>query len=251
MCWIVIALLGILFFAHSSQFFQGTNSLQLEMQRNTTTKNDRLVDHLLAQGLIKTNVVENTMRYVDRGDYSAKMNEAFEDSPHSIGYGQTISAPHMHAMCLELLAPYVTRKQAKVLDVGSGSGYLTACLGRMIGLGGKVIGIDVVRELVDWANTNLNKHEKELLTSGTVLVKMGDGWKGDPANGPYDAIHVGAAAETLPQALVEQLAPNGRMVIPVGTSHQKLIMIDKAEDGTITKTDITGVRYVPLVKGKS
>jgi len=212
--------------------------------KNNTSENDKLIDYLIDKGLIKTEVVENVMRKIDRGDYSSNIKEAYNDNPHSIGHSQTISAPHMHAMCLELLAPYATRKNARILDVGSGSGYLTACLGRMIGVGGRVIGIDVINELVNWGNGNIQKHDKDLLQSGIVTIKVGDGWKGDPSNGPFDAIHVGAAAESLPKALVDQLAPNGRMVIPVGTYDQKLIQIDKAADGTITQRDITGVRYV-------
>jgi len=210
--------------------------------------NDVLVDKLIDDGLIKSHIVEHTLRSVDRGNYAASPSDAYSDSPHSIGHGQTISAPHMHAMCLELLEPYVTRKGARVLDVGSGSGCLTACFGRMVGEGGMVIGIDVVDALIDWGIKNINKKDADLFQSGRVTVKLGDGWKGDPNNGPYDAIHVGAAAESLPQALVEQLAPGGRLVIPVGTHNQKLIQVDKGRDGSITKKDILGVRYVPLVK---
>jgi len=90
-----------------------------------------------------------------------------------------------------------------------------------------------------------------MLDSGLVQLKVGDGWKGDPENGPFDAIHVGAAAETMPKALVEQLKNGGRMIIPVGSNNQNLIQVDKAADGTVKETVIAPVRYVPLVKNEA
>jgi len=218
--------------------------------KTRTENNENLVKGLRANGILKSPVVEEIMRKVDRGDYSSNKDEAYNDNPHSIGYGQTISAPHMHALCLEVLESKITKPDAKVLDVGSGSGYLSACFGRMIGEGGKVLAIDVVPELVNWATKNIKKHDGDLLEDGTVTIKLGDGWKGEPSLGPFDAIHVGAAAETLPQALVDQLAPGGRLVIPVGHqySSQKLLQVDKSMNGVVTKKNLLEVQYVPLVK---
>jgi len=188
------------------------------------------------------------MRKVDRGNYSANKIEAYNDYPHPIGFNATISAPHMHAMCLELLENNVIKPGSRVLDVGSGSGYLTACFARMMGPTGYVIGIDVVPQLVELSIQNMSKADKDLLESGKVTLKVGDGWKGDPENAPFDAIHVGAAAESLPKELINQLAPNGRMIIPIGTNYQKLIQVDKNEKGLIKEREIIDVRYVPLVK---
>jgi len=218
--------------------------------RTRTNNNDKLIDGLKSTKVVSSNFVEQTMRKVDRGDYSYDKNEAYNDNPHGIGYGATISAPHMHAMCLELLEKQISKPNSKVLDVGSGSGYLSACFGRMVGEGGKVLGIDVIPELVDWSMKNMKKNDGDLLEKGIVIIKKGDGWKGEPDFGPFDAIHVGAAAETLPQALVDQLAPGGRLIIPVGSQwgSQQLLQVDKSMNGETTTKNLIGVRYVPLVK---
>jgi len=212
------------------------------------SNNDQLIDKLKAYHIVKSPAVYQAMKMVDRGDFSADKSEAYQDHPHSIGHGATISAPHMHAMCAEILEDYVTRPNARILDVGSGSGYLSAVFARMAKDSAKVIGIEYVPDLVDFALNNFKKNSKDLLETGKVQIKVGDGWKGDPNNGPFDAIHVGAAAESMPKALVEQLKNGGRMIIPVGKYNQNLIQVDKHADGSVTQEVITPVRYVPLVK---
>ena len=157
----------------------------------------------------------------------------------------------MHAHALETLLPSMMKdSNVKILDVGCGSGYLTAVLGRMVEEkpGSLVIGIDYIPELVNMSATNIAKCDQDLVTKGLVEVKQGDGWKGDQGNAPFDVIHVGAAAETMPKALIQQLAPGGRMVIPVGKHDQNFMLVKKDAAGNASQENLMGVRYVPLVK---
>jgi len=211
-----------------------------------------LVSALRANGVLKSKRVEEAMLKVDRGEYSADPTEAYVDRPHSIGYGATISAPHMHIVAMQQLE-HLLVPNAKVLDVGSGSGYLVACFSKMMEDKGKVIGIDVVKPLVEWSITNIKKSHGDLIEKGVIRIKAGDGWKGDVKNGPFDCIHVGAAAESVPQALLEQLAPGGRLLIPVDNryqSGQSYLQIDKSKSGALTQTNLMGVQYVRLIHPK-
>jgi len=212
--------------------------------------NEDLINQLRSFRIIESDRVEKAMKATDRGHYSKSLSEAYVDSPHSIGHKATISAPHMHAQCLETLKDFL-KPGARVLDVGCGSGYLTACFARMVGKEGKVIGIDYIKPLVDLSTENIMKDDPSLLSSGNIELKIGDEWKGDESNAPFDCIHVGAAAESMPQALVNQLKNGGRMVIPVGTSEQHLLEVNKGEDGKIDVKRLMGVIYVPLVKQDS
>ena len=106
----------------------------------------------------------------------------------------------MHAYALELLRDQL-KEGNKALDVGSGSGYLTVCFAQMVGPAGKVVGIDHIKELVDWSESNVQKNHGDLLQNGRIKLVVGDGRQGYVQDGPYHAIHVGAAAPTLPQAV--------------------------------------------------
>ncbi|KZT60978.1 protein-L-isoaspartate O-methyltransferase [Calocera cornea HHB12733] len=211
--------------------------------------NKELIQKMLDANLVKSERVGAAMKATDRAAYVRYKEDAYVDSPQSIGYAATISAPHMHAHAAEYLLPYLF-PGAKVLDVGSGSGYTAAIFHRLVSSEGKkglVVGIEHIPELTEWSVANLKADGLgKALEDGEIVMWAGDGRKGDLERGPFNAIHVGAASPHLPQELVDQLAKPGRMFIPVGTNEQAVIQVDKDEDGKVTQKELFGVRYVPL-----
>lgn len=207
--------------------------------------NEDLVNQLKANGIVKSERVEQAMRRVDRGNFVSY--NPYKDSPQSIDYQATISAPHMHAYALEMLKEHLQEGMC-ALDVGSGSGYLSVCMSWLVGEKGKVIGIEHIKELVEYSVKNTNKSHGNLLKTQQLEYTVGDGRLGYVEAAPYDAIHVGAAADEVPQALLDQLKPGGRLVIPVGPQRgsQQLMKYDKTLDGKIEKASLMGVMYVPL-----
>jgi protein-L-isoaspartate(D-aspartate) O-methyltransferase len=154
----------------------------------------------------------------------------------------------MHANACESLLDYL-QPGAKVLDIGSGSGYLTAVLANLVGPSGKVVGIDHIQPLVDMAHSNMSKSEegRKMLESQQVKFVLGDGRKGWKEDAPYDAIHVGAAAAEHHKELTEQLKTPGRLFVPVADeSGQHIYVIDKHKDGSVETKKLYGVQYVPL-----
>ncbi|GLJ30313.1 hypothetical protein SUGI_0599700 [Cryptomeria japonica] len=208
------------------------------------TTNSEMVAKLLEYGVLNSKVAADAMRQIDRADYVLESRNAYVDSPQPIGYSATISAPHMHAYCLDYLLDHL-KPGMSVLDVGSGSGYLSAVFALMVGENGRTVGVEHIPQLVKRSVDSIKKGPAaHLLEKGALSIHVADGKKGFPDAAPYDAIHVGAAAAELPKALVDQLKPGGRMVIPVVDS---LMIIDKLEDGTIHEHSAMDVRYVPLV----
>jgi len=160
---------------------------------------------------------------------------AYRDEPLPIGYGQTISQPYIVAYMTEALK---LRPEDKVLEIGTGSGYQTAILAELVR---DVYTIEIIPELSERAQVTLKN-----LGYTNIEFLIGDGSKGWPEKAPFDAILVSAAPAEVPPALVEQLQINGRLVIPVGTDSQELVLIKKTKKG-LEKTRLIGVRFVPLI----
>ncbi|KAI9703964.1 MAG: hypothetical protein M1820_005746 [Bogoriella megaspora] len=233
--------------------------------RSSGSSNIALIENLAKNGLVNSDRVKRAMLAVDRGNYSPSF--PYDDSPQQIGHQATISAPHMHASAAESILPFLKPEPStRILDIGSGSGYLTHVLAKLVDPvknpptgapnppeqgqeAGTVIGIDHIQALVDLANGNMAKSEdgRRLLESGKVQFVKGDGRKGWKEGAPYDAIHVGAAAAEHHQELVEQLKTPGRLFVPVEENYEQYIfVIDKKEDGSVKREKLYPVRYVPL-----
>ncbi|HII07848.1 MAG TPA: protein-L-isoaspartate(D-aspartate) O-methyltransferase [Methanotrichaceae archaeon] len=163
---------------------------------------------------------------------------AYEDHPLPIGESQTISAPHMVAIMCDVLD---LREKMMVLDVGTGSGYHAAVMADLVGPEGHVYSIERIPELVVFAKRNLREAGIE-----NVTVVEGDGSVGLPEHAPYDRINVAATAPKVPEPLKEQLKVGGKLVIPVGTCYQELILVIRSDEGFELEHH-GGVIFVPLI----
>jgi protein-L-isoaspartate(D-aspartate) O-methyltransferase len=166
---------------------------------------------------------------------------AYENRPLPIGHGQTISQPYIVALMTDLLE---VPPGSRVLEVGTGSGYQAAILAELVE---KVYTIEIIEPLAMQAKERFRQ-----LGTENVHTRLGDGYYGWPEHAPFAAIVVTAAASHVPPPLIRQLAPGGRMVIPVGGRFmtQQLLLITKANDGQISTRQILPVRFVPLTGGK-
>ena len=167
---------------------------------------------------------------------------AYRNHPLPIGHGQTISQPYIVALSTDLIAP---QPGHVVLDIGTGSGYQAAVLAELTQ---QVYSIEIVEPLAVTARKNL-----EDLRYKNIEIRVGDGYKGWAERGPFDGIVVTAAAPRVPQALVDQLKPGGRMAIPVGAAGgaQDLVLVTKDADGRVRQKSVLAVRFVPLVPGRN
>jgi protein-L-isoaspartate(D-aspartate) O-methyltransferase len=165
---------------------------------------------------------------------SDRRDESYGDSPLPIGWGQTISQPYIVALMTELLE---LQRGEKVLEIGTGSGYHAAVLSRVAG---EVYSIEILPELGRQAQSTLGG-----LGYRNVHVRIGDGYKGWPEQAPFDAIILTAAPPEIPQPLLDQLKVGGRMVVPVGSFVQDLLLITKTSRG-IEKRTVAPVRFVPM-----
>ena len=194
----------------------------------------------MKSGVLTTDTIIHAFKKIDRKDFvpSTYLSEAYGDYPIPIGDdGQTISQPTTVAIMLELLG---AQKGEKVLDVGSGSGFTTAILADIVGDTGRVIGVEIVPQLVTFGQANLRKYH---LPHATIQEAMDI--LGLPSEAPFNRILVSASAKELPQPLVNQLNPGGVMVASVGS---EIWRVEKLLQGGVSIKKYSGFAFVPLIE---
>lgn len=191
---------------------------------------------ILRRGITDLRVLE-ALRRVPRHEFMPQRFQAmaYEDSPVPIGYDQTISQPYIVAFILEQLQ---LQGIESVLEIGTGSGYQAALLSHLCD---EVSSIEIIPELAQRAEELLDR-----LGFANVTVHCGDGYVGWPGPTSFDRIIISAAPNHVPERLLEQLAPNGIMILPLGDENQKLVIITKDESGVISRRDSVAVKFVPM-----
>lgn len=204
---------------------------------------ERMVDRLRELG-VRDGRVLDAMRAVPRHLFvdEALASRAYEDTALPIGQGQSISQPYIVARTIELaLEGLADARRARVLEVGTGCGYAAAVLAHVVG---DVVSIERVRALHERARDNLRA-----LRLPNLRLVFGDGSGGVPQAAPYDAIVAAAAGDAIPSAWVDQLKLRGRIVAPVGTDEQQLVVAQKDDSGKLVQRGREPVRFVPLRGG--
>lgn len=199
----------------------------------------RLLNQLIAKGISDYRVLAAIAEiprelFVDE----AMAHQAWDNTALPIGHGQTISQPYMVARMTELV---MENSPGRVLEIGTGSGYQTAILARLVQ---HVYTVERIKSLQYQARRRLRN-----LDLHNISTKHGNGWEGWPSKGPFDAILVTAAASEIPEALTAQLADGGRLVIPVGENQQALMLIERTGSQLLSRA-LEPVRFVPLVNGE-
>ncbi|MFH1835182.1 MAG: protein-L-isoaspartate(D-aspartate) O-methyltransferase [Methanobacteriota archaeon] len=204
------------------------------------SKRLKLVERLIKNGYLKTDSVISAMRKVPRELFLPLevRDSAYVDTPLPIGHNQTISAPHMVAIMTESLK---VESSNKILEIGSGSGYQAAVLAE-IAQDGFVYTVERIKPLVEWAEMKLHECGFE-----NAAVFESDGTLGLPGNGPYDRVIVTAAAPRIPNALVEQLAEGGLLLVPVGGQGYQELKRVTLKSGELSEENLGGCVFVPLI----
>jgi len=202
---------------------------------------ERLIQRLMDQGITRFEVLE-AIRSVPRHLFvdEALAHRSYEDTALPIGYGQTLSQPYVVARMSELALAQGRPK--KVLELGSGSGYQTAILASLVD---EICAIERIKPLLERARKQLRA-----LRVRNVRLRHGDGLDGWASEAPFDLILGAAAPEHLPTQLLEQLAPGGRLILPVGGERQQLMMVTATPEGFVEEV-IEEVNFVPMVRGVS
>jgi len=197
-----------------------------------------LIRHLIQNGYLSSKEVIDAMREVPREIFvpESMKKHAYDDTPLEIGYGQTISAPHMVAIMSEALN---LKRNSKVLEIGTGTGYHAAVTAKIV-KDGHVYTVERIEKLAEEARKNFEKIGIE-----NVTVVVGDGSVGLPEYSPFDRIYATCAAPAVPPRLIEQLSEGGKMLIPVGGRICDLILIEKRNG--ITEKNLGGCAFVPMI----
>jgi len=200
---------------------------------------ERLIQRLMDQGISQFEVLE-AIRSVPRHLFvdEALAHRSYEDTALPIGYGQTLSQPYMVARMSQLAL--ARGRPKKVLELGSGSGYQTAILASLVD---EICAIERIKPLVERA-----KKQLRALRIRNVRMRHGDGLEGWPGEAPFDLILGAAAPEQVPTVLLDQLAPEGRLILPVGGRRQQLMMVTATPEGFVEEI-IEEVNFVPMVQG--
>lgn len=211
-----------------------------EKLNNQILTNRQMVEQLKAKGALKTLAIIDAFTAIDRADFitSKEKTLVYQDHPLPLGLGQTISQPSTVAFMLEQLQ---LQRGDKVLDVGAGSGWTTALLGKLVGKDGRVIGLEILPELAERAQANLAQYS--LLQ---VEVRAISGYEGLASEAPFNKILASAAANELPEALPAQLAPGGRLILPVKNS---LVLVERSTKNKFSHREFPGFAFVPLLGG--
>lgn len=201
-------------------------------------RKEKLINSLKKRGYLKSKEVIEAMKKIPREIFIPKglREHAYDDTPLEIGYGQTISAPHMVAIMLEALR---LKENSKVLEIGTGTGY-HAALAATIAMEGMVYTIERVKELAEKAKENFKK-----LGIKNVKVIVGDGSLGLPQYAPYSHIYATCSAPSIPDELIKQLDKKGRLLIPVGRIYGELWLVEKNDK--IKKKNLGGCAFVPMI----
>ena len=203
-----------------------------------------LCSELIYERWIVSEKVRDVMLQVDRKDFAP--TNPYQNFPQQIGCNVVISAPLLHAYCLEYLKDFL-KEGNTVLDVGFGSGYLTVAMSKMMDDKGCVIGIEHIKDLYDFGYNNISKNHKKLINNKNIELILGNGRKGYKEKAKYKCIHVGAAAMEVPKDLLDQLDFGGRLLIPLGpVGNQYINIIDKDFLGNVKYYQGLSVTYVPL-----
>lgn len=252
---------------------------------SVSKEHKKLMDLASMRTECENEFIINIMKSIDRADFvPAITSHTYSDTPLMIGWNTTISAPHMHMLTISYLSRVlsenfmynynyknITDNQnnienkndniksisnnlnlktpfLKALDIGSGSGYMTLALSKMLGPNSQVFGIDHIKDIVDYAKTNISKNHKHYLNSKQIIFKNIDGKNGLVKEGKFNVIHVGAAVQEFPQILFDQLENEGYMWIPVGPQNafKKIYLVYKDNKGEITKKELLTCSYAEM-----